>query len=293
MRRFLLISLSILGLLAVFSSPSGASNIPTSPTVTANYNHIDKANPLGGAPIGRTSAGAVPIKSPVDAVPKSVYSKIVPPTVARPWGAEKYGILDANTAQDYLCTSAFNAESSSGAPYLVVAGHCANKNSPPLGAYYYPFTTTRTPIGPSARFNYDSTGDHGAIREYTQYDNDPSQWRGSDGVPRTIAAIGNPILNETACMVLGNSNVTICGTVIDDNTCSPFTGDAPGTTHCNLAVLQSPVGPCVIGGDSGSPVIVGHDGVGIIAAGGNFSGHCLVWFDRAGSTFQSYQLFPA
>jgi hypothetical protein len=290
--RVALFVAAALALGATVVGPSGASAAPPDqPVLTANHNGVVVPAPRAGLlPIGRTTAGAVPVSLPAgfDKVSDAELAKARPPLTERPYGGDRYGLTVPGRAT--FCTASLNVEATSGSPYLMTAGHCARSASEGgvSSDYFYPYPTGPD-IAHSARWNYDSTGDHAAIR--MMYDQDPAKWRGSDGAFRTVAGVGNPVVNETAQAILGQSGYTVTGTVINANMCQAFDTDPPGSCHNNIALLQAPLGACINGGDSGSPVNVGFDVVGTAVAGWNFGGHCLIYFDRMGSTLQAYGLF--
>lgn len=271
-----------------------ASAAPPPSPATANHNGIVKLAPPGHglAPIGRTSAGAVPVKSTADLADyhKFIASGAKPHTIQRPIGAELYSAEPAGHPElRIVCTATLNAESSAFFPYVVSAGHCMKDSSATTGKFYYP-TNTFTVMGHTgSRFAYDETGDYGAIR--MDWDHDPAQWLGSDGATRNVHATGNPVVNETAQAILGNSHKTVTGVVIEDNICTTFT-DGP-TVHCGLGILQWNItaGGCAAGGDSGSPVNASFDVIGVTDAAAASGGHCFIWFTRMGDVMLRLGLF--
>jgi hypothetical protein len=290
----------LVGIIA--AGPAGAT------PATVNLNHIDVAPPVGSglAPIGRTTAGAVPNTPPKQVrVPPGLPGGppgLLPHTTARPYGGDHYSTQEINGAIDG-CTAAFATQSTAGDQYVISAGHCTHNDvtgavnvSQVDGKFWYPYTTNVAlppTIGDTGhRSAFDATGDHAAIRA-NRAGALFRQVRTFTGAIYTLTAAGNPVQNESGAAVDGKSLRVNHGFVSYPGPLSVTynTGRVIG----NQAILQVDVRAegCPQPGDSGGPLLAGMDAIGIITGTAQDEFTCWVYFDRVGSTLSAYGLFLA
>jgi hypothetical protein len=229
-----------------------------------------------------------------------------------------------------ICTVGWSWVMADGSPRMLTAGHCyptsgvgsADKSAATdygSGSYTYQMGTAfSSTVNSGGTFGDD--GDLAMIdtNRKANGDNlfregDPQMFTGgtTSTTTTTVNSVDKWTSNGTAVCYSGMQRGVQCGNCCDsdgnggynveDNNYSYESGDGRVWTH--LAYTTKGWGKCVIPGDSGSPVYINTDGIGVAAHGilqgaagggpdfyvGHFStGHCVMIFTEIGQAYDGW-----